>query len=296
MSRTSAIALGALLIWAFGCGQVEAPRSQVAVRPAATAAELEVRWIANEGFLIEGAGRRVLVDGLFGPDVTGYPVCPPEMRDRLEQGAGEWAGIDVAIASHYHPDHFHPDSVARFLSSSPDAVFVSTPQVIDRLKKRLSPDSPLLGRTRAVFPAEGEVERLEIDGVEIEVLNLHHGRLDPPVENLGVVVTLGGSRFLHFGDTEAKMDTFEPYLGLLADIDVGLFPFWFLASDWRVEMVRDLIRPRAAVVAHLPLPTAPANHFARWQSYENLVSVIEANFPAAWIPHAPGETFHYPSD
>jgi L-ascorbate metabolism protein UlaG (beta-lactamase superfamily) len=261
--------------------------------PAAVASPtgvLEVRYLANEGFLIEGAGKRVLIDALFGSGIPGYAAAGPAVRSELEASSGEWSGVRVALATHHHGDHFDPAAVERFLAASPEAVFVSTPQARARMAEA---DESLLDRFVAVLPAAGEVERLEVGGVTIHALNLHHGVRDPPVENLGFVISLGDQRVLHFGDTEAKMDDFEPYLELLADTDLALLPFWFLSSEWRAEMVRDRIRPRWVVAAHTPLPTAPATHFGRWNSYESLVRSMSEAFPDAMIPRESGETWTF---
>lgn len=292
-AQGTALFLAGLTLMTGGCAE-----SPVGVElRGAPVQELEVRYLANEGFMIEGSGNRVLVDALIGEQIIGYNALPDELRRPLEQGTGEWGDVDIAIASHHHADHFDPNSVIRFLAANREAVFVSTPQAIERVHRSLgeaaSHDPELLVRLRAVLPKEGEVERLEIRGVEIEFLNLHHGPLTPPVENLGIIVSLDGMRFLHFGDTEAKMETFGPYLDLLLDTDLALLPFWFLSSEWRADMVRDLIRPRWIVVGHLPTPTAPAGHFARWGTYENLVDIIEAGFPEARFPDAPGERYRY---
>lgn len=271
--------------------------------PAAEPA-IEVRYLANEGFLIEAGGRRVLVDGLFGEGLDGYPAVPAAMRAELERGLGEWAGIEVALATHFHGDHFDPAAVGRFLEANPQAVFVSTPQAIARLNAALATQGAvsgtsrlaLLTRIRQPFPEEGAVQTLEIDGIRIEALNLHHGRRTPPVENLGFVVTLAGKRFLHFGDTEAKLEDFEPYLDLLAEVDLAILPFWFLSSEWRAEMVRERIRPQAIVVGHLPSPSAPASYFGRWRSHDELVRLIAASFPSARIPRATGDAFAFAPD
>lgn len=297
--RAAALLLAAIpLAGPAGAAQsVDAPprEPEIAIEPApaARAGDLEVHYVANEGFLVEGAGRRVLVDALFGAGVTGYPVASPDTRRHLELGTGGWGGVDVALASHHHADHFHPEAVARFLASNPQAVFVSTPQAVELLRPRLADDAAL-GRVRAVLPMPGAIERLEIRDVIVDVLHLHHGERSPPVDNLGFVVTLGDRRFLHFGDTEAKMADFEPYLELLRETDLALLPFWFLSSEWRAAMVRDHIRPHRIVVAHLPLPTAPSGHFARWRSWDNLVRVIRSAFPDAVFPDRTGTRVGFP--
>lgn len=286
--------LAVLAGWLVLGGSVAA--SQVATESSAPATgatvPLEVRYLANEGFLVAGAGRRVLIDALFGAGVDGYPIVPADLRGELEAGSGEWGHIDLALATHYHADHFDPQAVLRFLEAQPDAAFVSTPQAVGQLRKRVAPDDARLRRVHSAFPDEGTTENLILNEIDIQVLNLHHGRnRRPAVENLGYIVTLGDDRFLHFGDTEAKMEDFEPYLGLLQDTELALLPFWFLSSEWRAQMVRERIRPQEIIVAHLPLPNAPAGHFARWESYDNLLDVIRQAFPQARIPTATGDRF-----
>lgn len=281
-----------------GGGGALRPDEAASPSPVAVASVgFEVVYLANEGFLVEANGRRVLVDGLFGEGINGYPAVPAELRRQLETGSGPWGSIDVAIASHYHGDHFDPAAVGRFLESNPDASFVSTPQAIERLTNFLTEGgvqpAALLERARPVLPAEGAMERIAFDGIDIDVLALHHGRRDPPIENLGLVVRIGDQSFLHFGDTEAKMESFEPYLDLLRGTDLALLPFWFLSSEWRAAMVRDLIQPRWIMVGHMPAPDAPASYFGRWSSYDELARAIKTAFPEARNPTRPGESFRF---
>ena len=269
------------------------PASAQPPQPAPDAVPLEVTYLANEGFLVEAGGVRVLIDALFGSEVTGYPMVPDTMRSRLERAKGEFSGVSVALATHVHRDHFDPAAVARFLTADSEALFVSTPQAAARFKSEAPDAESLLPRFRGVLPAPGEAELLEVGDVRVRALNLHHGDRVPPVDNLGFLVTLGGQSFFHFGDTEAKLEDFRPYLDLLRDTDVALLPFWFLASDWRAEMVRDQIRPGSIVVAHMPVPTAEAGYFGRWRSYDNLVRVMLDAFPKARIPRGSGERYRF---
>lgn len=291
MRPSSRPLLLALALAVVACAQrpasppVEAPRATPVSEPSGRA--LEVRYLANEGFLVRSGDQRVLIDGLFGDGIAGYPALPAEQLRALEAGADWAAGIRVGLASHHHGDHFDPAAVERFLIANPRAVFVSTPQAAESFR-RANPDSAAAERFQAVLPAPGEVEALDFDGVRITALNLHHGRRTPPVENLGFIVELAGGRVIHFGDTEAKMEDFEPYLHLLVEPEVALMPFWFLSSEWRAAMLRDLVRPRTLVVAHLPRKDAPVSYFARWRTYDALRATIEAAFPDAWIPEGPG--------
>ena len=300
MRRIASAILATVALVAPACAQTasrDLGQSEGSLGQATTSA-LDVRYVGNEGFLVEGAGQRVLVDGLVG-NIEGYIDPPAEIRNGLEDGTGEWRDVRVAMATHHHRDHFDAESTIRFLEANRGAIFVSTPQAFelfsDQLGSEYSHREDLLGRFRAILPAEGVIEPLEIEGIRIDVLNLHHGRRTPPVENLGFIVTLGRHRFLHFGDTEAKMEDFEPYLDRLRGTELALLPFWFLSSDWRAQMVRELIRPTWIVAAHLPTPDAPTGHFGRWRSYDNLLQVMREAFPSARFATDPGASYHFDS-
>jgi len=280
-----------LLTAAFACAQDPAPvvvggshAERVTQEPVATTdAALRVTYLGNEGFLIESGAQRVLIDALFGQGISGYEVVPSHLREALESGSEPWDGVAVALASHFHRDHFDPLAVGRFLEANPEALFISTPQAAASFGDANPGRPDLQSRFRAILPAPGRVETVQLGDLKIEVLNLHHGAGNPPTQNLGLVISLGGERALHFGDTEAKMIDFEPYLDLLKDTDIALLPFWFLSSEWRADMVSELIQPRRIAVGHLPTRDAPAGYFARWNSYDELRSKIEDRFPEAWI-------------
>lgn len=300
LGKLSVVLVGLLLV-ACGRQQVatvagsDSPSQARAASAAQISADaLTLRYLANEGFMVRKGEFGVLIDGLFSSGVIGYQTLPENLRESLESGADGGGAIQVALASHYHPDHFEPAAVGRFLTANPEAVFVSTPQAADSFRSTHPERADLQRRFHAVLPEPGTVVSLTFDGIRVDAINLHHGRRNPPVENLGFVVTIGDERFIHFGDTEAKMEDFEPYLNLLAEPDLALLPFWFLSSEWRAEMVRTLIRPGFIVCAHLPTPDAPASHFARWNSYSELRATIEDSFPEAWIPSRPGS--RRPSD
>ncbi len=88
------------------------------------------------------------------------------------------------------------------------------------------------------------------DAIDVRVLNLHHGDRDPPGENLGYVVTIEDTRILHFGDTEATLEDFRPYIDELQDADIALLPFGSSpANGGSPSCATNYVR------AALPLPT-----------------------------------------
>ncbi len=268
-----------------------APAAQppAAQPPAAKGPALEVTYIGNEGFLLAAGGRKVLIDALTAGDLPDYVLLPPDLRARLEGAEPPFDGVELVLATHFHADHFGPRAVARYLAANPRAVFVSTPQAVARLRGTLGASQDLMGRVRAVLPEEGG--RLAIPELGVTALHLHHGRdRDPPVQNLGFLIEMGGLRVLHVGDTEATPAEFAPHGLVREGIDLGLIPSWILLrSPWK-GAVEEAIRPRRLVAMHLP--PAWSDRVSAWgrRFFRDEVAQLRKAYPQAVIFEQPMET------
>lgn len=258
-------------------------------------AQLQVTYLANEGFLLAGGGKKVLVDGLFAAGVRGYPTIPDSLYSAAVAAEPPFDGVDLVLASHFHADHFDAETVVRHLRANSKARFLSTPQAVSRIHEAAQEDKGISSRVEAAYPREGEALPLSRAGIELEVLNLHHGRgRQPPVENLGFVVRMGGLTWLHVGDTEATLEDFRANGLADKDIDVALLPEWFLDYEEFVEVIRTVIRPRHIVVMHLATRQAPASWFGEHGSYAKRRQAIRARFPKAVILEEPGDSVEFP--
>lgn len=217
--------------------------------------------LANAGVLLVAGERRVLVDALFGDGLPGYATVPPARRADLEAARGEFAGVDLVLATHAHRDHFDAAAVARHLAANPAARFVSTPQAVAAIRA-LPAGAALADRLHAVLPDEGERATLRFDDVTVTAFQLHHGRgLARPVANLGFLVELGGRRVVHLGDTAATAEELAA-TGLAArGIDLALVPFWRLLDEADRAAIRRALRPARLTAMHVPLPAAPVEMF-----------------------------------
>lgn len=254
------------------------------------AEDLEITYLANEGFLLRAGEARVLVDGLFGEGLRGYGVVAREERHKLETAQEPYTGIDLVLASHVHRDHFDAEAVARFLRANREARFISTE---DALKALLAVDRDLSSRASGHWPPEEERIDQRLAGLDISLFNLHHGRDRPTTQNLGLLVKICGSTVLHIGDTEA--DAADLRLAGLAGLrpDVALLPSWFLRpSRWSAAV--EVLRPRHIVAMHLPAADAPRSYFyGGTRDLGGLKAAITAGHPAAWIPVRTGDTRRY---
>ena len=257
---------------------------------------VEITYLGNEGFLIAASETRVLVDALYGDGLRGYPVVPAAERRRAEEATGPFAGVDLVLASHHHGDHFDPAAVGRHLAHNPEARFVSTEQAVESLRRGFAGWADVAGRVAGFWPAEGERAAFEHAGVRLTVLNLHHGRgRKPPVQNLGLLIDVGGLRLLHLGDTEVDADDVRPYKLREEGIDVALVPYWFFLDD-SFRPVLDEIGARHAVAMHLPSPDAPKSYFEPGNDLEGLKAAIRGRDPRTWVPEgAPATKRFHPS-
>ena len=240
---------------------------------------LEVTYLANEGVLLAAGDDRVIVDALFDEGFRGYERLPRATRLDLESGGASLGAPRLALATHEHRDHFDARVAARFLTARQEAVFVSTPQVVERLAVE-EPEIPGFElRVHALWPAPGTTERLELgEGLAVEVARLSHGE-GTDAQNLGFLVEIGGWTVLHVGDSEAGAEALAE-LGLAErHLDLALLPYWYLAVDERAPTVRKAIAPRRTFAFHLPVADAPRGWFAPADDLRGLLRAVEERFP-----------------
>jgi len=231
---------------------VIAPQGVSVARPAGTT--IEVTYIANQGVLIAAGSTQVLIDGLHREYRSSYPFLPEPYREQFETARPPFNEIDVILVSHAHRDHFHPESVARYLSYNTATTLVSSEQVVGELQARK--DYPAIAsRVKTITPPLTQRVATVAAGVPIEVLGVGHGRTGrhATVQNLGHVVKLGGKTLLHLGDASTDDEEVFDALNLEeAAIDIAFLPVWFLTSDDGAAIVRQHIRPKHIVAVHMP--------------------------------------------
>jgi L-ascorbate metabolism protein UlaG (beta-lactamase superfamily) len=218
------------------------------------AGALEVMYIANQGVLVSAGDDRVLIDGLHREYRASYPFLPESHREAIERAQPPFDGVDVVLVSHRHLDHFHPESVGRYLTHQPQAVLVSSEQVVADLEKGYAGYAQIAPRVRVMTPPLTERAATKVGEIEVVLLGVGHGSgRNGDVQNLGHIVRLGGKRILHLGDASTEDRRIFEALRLREErIDVAFLPVWFLTSRDGQAIVRDLIAPRHIVAVHMP--------------------------------------------
>lgn len=198
MTRTVAVISPVVALLAAGLLAQESNR--IAGTPPNAPPSIAVTYIANEGFLIEAAGRKVLIDALFDGGQPDYAVPSREPLGEIEAGKGPFAAIDLILATHVHGDHFSPAIVLRYLRAHPQSHFAAHKQVVDTIRAdRSFPD--VRKQVHELDLLAGVRGQVALDGITVDALCLNHGAPQREVKNLVFLVDLGGARFLHMGDT-----------------------------------------------------------------------------------------------
>ena len=233
---------------------------------------VRVTYLANEGVRIDGGTCDVLIDALLRDSLGDYLRHDAAVQKSLEAAQPPFDGVRLALATHFHLDHWDAGAIAQFLTNSGNALFGSPPAAGAMLPAALKP------RVRALWPERGRPSvRLAEGGAVVDAIPLDHGR---PIENLGYRLECGGRVLVHLGDSTVSAKNFATLLAA-GQADVALVPHWWLTDDDGLAFLRDRWRPRHVVAFHLGAGDVAS------------ASVIQARLPQAWVCIRPGDSRTY---
>lgn len=170
--------------------------------------ETQITWLGQAGFLLETAGRRLLVDPWLSPHEARLTEPPP-----FELVCDE---IDWVLVTHEHEDHLDLPFLRRLAERSPGARLV-LPEPIAAMAD--------VGLARTHVAAGDD---LDLDPLRLHVVGAWHavdaadGYSDGAGRFVGYVISGGGPTIYHAGDTIPDPGLAEA----LADqaVDIALLP------------------------------------------------------------------------
>jgi L-ascorbate metabolism protein UlaG (beta-lactamase superfamily) len=220
-------------------------------------------YVANEGFLISGAGQKVLIDALFTEGWGQYQIPSGEVLARMRDAAPPYDRVTVLLLTHRDGDHVDPASVIAHLRNDSACVLIGPAQVNELLQAQPGYDV-VKARIFAVPRTPAVFERM-VQGLRFKTVLLDHDG-DSPTEpasshNVGHLFTVGGIKFLHAGDAGAAgFEAVRRYRLAEENLDVLIAP-WFLFNEQNAEITRSVVhylKPKAIVPVHFPTRASAA--------------------------------------
>ncbi len=209
-------------------------------------ATLEITYIANEGVLISSCDKQVLIDGLHREYKRAYAFLPAGEREKIELAHAPFDEVDLILVSHVHFDHFHPESIGLHLMHNPEAMLVSSHQVVEAVEKNFNDYAAIKSRVTGATPLLKERIAMKAAAIDFDVHGLGHGsgRHDS-IQNLGHVIRMGGKKLRHLGDAAPSTEIFETFNLDEEGIDIAFIPSGFLNEEYGQALVRTHIKSQA---------------------------------------------------
>ena len=220
-----------------------------------SASDARLTYLANEGVLLAAGEWKVVVDAFVTQPYSIYAALPPELFARFMDGEDPFEGVDLALVSHAHPDHVQVAPAREVMRAHGDLRVTSAPQVAELVLNGLDADDPLRERLGVFLPEPGawhEVLTLGEGAVRVTAFRIPHAGNRPSMQNLAHLVELGGVRFLHLGDGDARAEHLEPFALKERKVDVALVPYWWLLDAAGRELLAKYVAPRTIVALHVP--------------------------------------------
>ena len=235
-----------------------------AERPSAP--QVTVTYLANEGVMLDCGGQKVLIDALFRDSLENYVRHSPEQQERIETGKAPFDGVRLALATHYHLDHWDAGAISRFLNNNPRAVFASTPEATAMLPYGLRE------RVRTLRPKPGSPAQLGVGGATVQAFRLGHDH----TPNLGYRISICGKTFVHLGDADDSDASFATLMQA-GPVDVAMVPFWWLLNPTATKFLTQRWKPRQTIALHLATTDGA------------YAEQLRKKFPQVWVCRMQGE-------
>ena len=238
---------------------------------------VSVTYIANEGFLISGRSKKVLIDAIFTEGWGSYYTPPTNVLSQERDATAPFNNINALLITHYHADHLRAAYVNQHLTNDPAAVLIGSLQVSNLLRTASGSQwGQISNRVVTASPAAGSSEQISVGDLDFKVVSVpHEDDAGGTIQNLGFLFSMGGLKFFHPGDPLA--DALATYQNLnLANeqIDVAFLPRWLFENSTNAQAVIDYLKPGQFVVMHIQIGQS--------DYYRNLINTL-TNLPPFYL-------------
>lgn len=221
---------------------------------------LEITYIANEGFLLTSTNHKILIDGLFSNGYGIFAVPPKEVTDKIMNAEPPFDNITLLMVTHRHKDHCDPELINEYLSKYKEVRFVTNRQTMVFIDGNCFGFIAKEKQFVLMSPALNQSVSKTVDNIPIKAFGLKHLslfnkdsiNLEQTTRNTSYIFNMDGIRIFHSGDIEK--DAFQDYLKYhkwTDSVDVAFLYKGLLDSESDLDYVLNLLHPKYIVVMHV---------------------------------------------
>jgi L-ascorbate metabolism protein UlaG (beta-lactamase superfamily) len=243
--------------------------------------ELQITYVANEGFLFQTFNRKFLIDALFSDGYGIYATPPVDVINRIISAQPPFDNISHYFLTHYHKDHCDPKLVKEFLTKNPNAKLVTNkPAVLFmdgcelgfvKLKNQFIDFTPDIDRGVTQKLWDGTIRAINIKHFPV----IEDGTdLNEYMFNVAYYMVLDGIRIFHSGDIsmEGLKDYVTKSAGWKDNIDIAFLYYELLDGDKQnLKYLVKTLNPKYIVVMHVP-PT-------KYDEWAQKIEQLKTTFP-----------------
>lgn len=229
--------------------------------------EVDITYIANEGFLVETASHKIIIDGLFNQIEGDWCDSPTDkMLLKMKNAEAPFNDIDLIAVTHNHVDHFKEDVVMQHLLSNQKAILLCPNQVYSvlsgqeefvKVKERVVPVTPDLYSDSNLVVSEMKIRVLRLEHSHYEKVDPESGEVynkHKDIENLGFVIETQDVKLFHCGDTNPRNEKEYQVFKLHKEgIDIAFLERQFVSSYGKecIHKINEFIQPEHIFLMHI---------------------------------------------
>ena len=261
----------------------------------------KVTYVANEGFMVETANKKILIDALFGGFKGNWCDIPAEdTKLKLENAEAPFNNVDIIAITHKHSDHFNAEMVLSHIMNNPDCIVIC-PKQVDSILVSKQNYSKIKNNIIAVTPEPNRDTIINIKDIEIRVLRFEHSHyyeqdsvtgnkinIHRNTENIGFLFKMNGIKIFHCGDSNPMDDAeFKNFNLTTEQIDIALLErlFMYHISAKGIEIINNYIQPGNVILMHVEPNKS--------QKYKDVAAQIADKIPNIYIFEKPMESRTY---
>ncbi|HLP05997.1 MAG TPA: MBL fold metallo-hydrolase [Paludibacter sp.] len=224
--------------------------------------DLQVTYIANDGFMLKTKHHKILIDALF-TDGYGYFATPTkEALDKIMNSEAPFDSVNYCFLTHYHKDHSDSKLMNDYLRKYPSVKLVTSKPSLIFIDGEQFGFVKLQKQFCELTPETNKSIKFTIDDVKVKSLGLKHLSyfedgvdIEQYMKNVGYYINMDGVGIFHSGDskTEQLKDYIAKNGSWKEPVDVA-FVYYELLNNGEVDLdyLKKTINPKHIVVMHLP--------------------------------------------